>query len=226
MSTRVKFSFIFKLTVMAVLLICSVLKSFASVNALSGINITQLNDKYVNVSKILENDNNLTLILNSTIPADSVDIIYDNTSGIDNVIVQKKNNDNTVISIEGNNLSNASIITKDLSTGLVQKNDSSLNMFSSNFYIADFKLILYCVLGFALLFFMLLLNRPANKKYISANNQDFSQSATLRNKINSKSRYIPSINYNISKSNMSVPKELRISQIPSYQNDEQIRKAG
>lgn len=235
MGTRIKHSFIFKFALIICIFFVSALNSYAYNNSLSGIDINQIQDKYnitlkldksVNVKKILQNDKNLTLILNSTIPADSVDIIYDNTSGIDNVIVQKKNKDNTIIYVEGNNLNNAQIYTKDLSTGLIKKSNNSIDFINTNFYISDYKYITYSILGFIFLFIALLFNRPKNRKYNSVNTSEYCRLNTLRNKNNSKSRYIPSINYNISKSNMTVPKEFRISQLAEYEKNEQIRKAG
>ena len=212
--------------------IFSITSSFASVNSLSGIDVNQTDNGYniilkmnksIKVQKIQQSDNNLMLLLNSTIPSDSVDIVYDNTADLENVIVQKKNADNTIIYIEGKNIKNSNIYTKDLTTGITKESNSN----NSFLYITDYKLFLYCVFGFIFIFALLLFIRPKNKNTLKSkqlNSNKYSDINTLRKKNSVQNRYIPSINYNIKNPGISIPNDLVSSSY--FDDEEQIRKVG
>lgn len=229
MKTRIKVNII-KLFLVVCVFLFSNLNALAF-NALSGVDVKQINndvynitlkvDNSVKIKKVTDSKGNLTLILSSIIPADSIEIVYDNTSDLKNVIVQKKNDQNTIILFQGKNIENAKIYTKELSTGLLKSLDANPGALNNYLYIANKKYFSFAILGFISLFFIMLSLRPKSKRYNpQAQN-------TIRTKVNSKNRYIPSINYKINntKGNMSVPKDFVISKIRTYQ-EQKIRKAG
>lgn len=228
MKTRINYNILTRFFMVVCIFFFSALNAQAF-NALSGVdvkqndnnsyNITLKVDNSVKIKKITDSQDNLTLVLDSIIPTDSVEIVYDNASDLKNVMVQKKNTDNTVIVFQGKNIENAKIYTKELSTGIVKPFDE--NSLTNYLYIANLKYFLVGLAGVVFLFFMLISMRPKSKRYNSASAQ------TLRNKINSRNRYIPSINYKINsvRANATVPKELVISKLNEYQ-EQKIRKAG
>lgn len=245
MSTRVRFGLLNKLYLFICVLLCSTVMSFAADNSLSGIDVKQIGDanynimlkldNAVNVQKVSNEKDNLTIILNDTIPSDSVEIQYDNAADLDNVIVQKKNNENTIILLQGRNIENANIYTKELSTGITKQNNLKDNSINSVLFVVDKKIVSFSVIGVMMFFFLMLSLRPKNRRYSSAsvnvkNQKNVKKDTinTLRNKNNTQSRNIPSINYRVNGSArvaMSVPKDFVINNYKT-QETEQIRKAG
>ena len=229
MSTRIKLN---KLVLFVGIFLCSSVVALAE-NALSGIDVQQTNtseynvmlklNTSVNVQKINNGVDNLTLVLKETVPTDSVEIVYDNAADLQNVIVQKKNNGNTLILLEGKGIENANIYTKDLSNGLTVKNDTD------KLGVADKKMVGFSIFGLLMFLLIRLSSRPKNERYASAkvNVKNVKKTKkvtvnTLRSKNNTQSRNIPSINYNVNGSfrNMSVPKDFVINN----HIEEQIRK--
>lgn len=221
----------------------SSLNAFSAENSLLGIDVKQMtNDSYnillkldntSQITKLIDSEGNLVINLNSTLPSDSMDIIYDNASDLNNVIVQKKNKDNTVILLQGENIANSQIYTKSLSTGITKKLDSKNNLLSSLLFVADKKIFAFSFVTMFLLFLMMLAIRPKNQRFSSSNlkksNKIIKNSYinTLRNKNLIQSKNIPSINYNVKKSLkssfMSVPKEFVIN---NHIIEEEMRKVG
>ncbi len=240
MRSRIFFKAIVSMIFLLSMLLFTNLKAIAFESSLSAIDVKQNNngsyniqlklDKAVDVKKIFNGNDNLTIMLSSAIPSDSMEIIYDNTSDINNVIVQKKNDNNTLILFQGNNIKNSDITIKELSTGLIKNIDLNNPSF---LFIPHKKLLSYSILSFILMFIVLLNLRPKEKRYYSNNSYNTikSKADTLRKKNLIQEKRIPSINYNIkngfNSSNIyaSVPKEFVINK---YQAEEMenIRKAG
>lgn len=232
MSTRISLT---KLVLFVGVFLCSSLCSFSAENSLSGIDVQQIGESEynvmlklnnaTNVQKIINADDNLTLVLKETVPTDSVEIVYDNAADLQNVIVQKKNNGDTLILLEGKDIENAKVFTRDLSNGLTVQNTSD------SLFAVDKKMVGFSILGLLMLFLLRLSLRPKNERYtsIKANVKNVKNSKkvtvnTLRKKNQNQSRNIPSINCNVNGSfrNMSVPKDFVIN---TYM-EEQIRKVG
>lgn len=207
-------------------------------NSLSGINVLQKNGGYdivlkadssVKINKYTDEKDSLTLFLSSVIPADSVEIDYDNASGVRNVIVQKKNDKNTTILFQGKNIEAANIYIKDLASGQIKSLDS--DSFSTALYIGNLKYFLFALSGVFVMFFLMLLFRPKSKKYTSPSyevkNRIKTNQTTIRSKQYNVGRVVPSINYkiNYSKSNMTIPKDFVISEYQNY-TEEKVRKVG
>ena len=79
--------------------IFSQLSANAYVNSLSGIDVKQSGnnydvmlklDKFSGIKKINTEQNNLTIMLDNTVPSDSVEIIYDNAKDLDNITVHNR----------------------------------------------------------------------------------------------------------------------------------------
>ncbi len=221
--------------------IFSQLSANAYVNSLSGIDVKQSGnnydvmlklDKFSGIKKINTEQNNLTIMLDNTVPSDSVEIIYDNAKDLDNITVQKKNKNNTIVLLQGNNIENARIYTKELSGGTVHRADVKPDII----YIADKNVVLVSLLGLFIIFSILLNLRPQSKRYSSnsvknAHTKSIKKikSFTLRNKTNTQSATIPSISYSVNGSFnstvMSIPKDF-ISDNYYNEENERIRKAG
>ncbi len=219
--------------------LCSSVFAFAAENSLLGIDVQQQGENYnvmlklnnkADIQKMVNAQDSLSIVLKETVPTDSVEIIYDNAADLENVIVQKKNNGNTLILLEGKAIENASIYTKDLSTGLVSQAGKEKSL-SNYLFIADKKVAGFSVLGLIMFFMLMLSIRPKNKRYNSnvknVKTQKSVSSNTLRNKNNNQSRNIPSINYKVNGgySKMSIPKDFVINNHMASER-EQIRKAG
>ena len=232
MSTRISLT---KLILSVGVFLYSSLCSFALENSLSGIDVQQMGtseynimlklNNAVNVQKIVNGDDNLTLVLKETVPTDSVEIVYDNAADLQNVIVQKKNNGDTLILLEGKDIENAKVFTKDLSNGLTVQNTSD------KLVATDKQMVGFSILAILMLFVLRLALRPKNERYISVktNVKNVKNSKkvtvnTLRKKNQNQSKNIPSINCNVNGSfrNMSIPKDFVIN---NYM-EEQIRKVG
>ncbi len=241
MDIRVKFSV--RIFLIVCVFLCNSVCSFAFENSLLGIDVKQNSsgnynillklDRSVKIQKNINSNDNMTLILNSTLPSESLEIIYDNTSEISNVVVQKKNNENTLILLQGKNISNANIETKELLTGKTKQ--TTLNNDSGFLYIADKKILSASVLIGIFLFIFMLFARPKKKRYYSNNTYNTlatkNKADTLRNKNLIQSKKIPSINYNISERYknlrnvyMTNPNEYN-SEISTIENNK-IKKAG
>lgn len=233
----------------AFVLVClfSTVGAFATENSLSGVDIKQSSgngyqlflklDKKAQIKKIVENQDNITLVVNSTLPSESMEIIYDSEDNLSNVIVQKKNDSNTLISLQGQNIANAEIFTKELSTGVIKTLDSNENFLSGLFFVVDKKIIGSSIVAMFLFFLMMFMSKPRNKRHSMSNANNISKSKqgyanTLRNKNLVQSRNIPSINYRHNGSFSSVnmrattPKEFVINNQKQMVEKEQIRKAG
>ena len=216
--------------------------SFAAENSLSGIDVKQNTngeyniilklDKKTQVKKVLNNKNKLAVFINSTLPSDAMDIVYDNASSMTNVVVQKKNKNNTFVLFEGNNISNAKMYIKEISTGHIKQVNN--NRFNNVFFIADKKLFAISLTSILLMFFLMLLSRPKSQRYNNKStintikNNRTTKVNTLRNKNLAQPINIPSINagingsFNSARIYMSIPQELTVNN--SY--EEEIRKVG
>lgn len=228
-----------KTIILTVILIFSGLQSYASVHSLSAIEVLQNNngeysiilkaDKKLPVKKEAFSNSKLSLLLNSTLPSESMDIIYDNSPDIKNIIVQKKNKNNTVILFEGLNINNSKVYLKDMSSGTM--NIAGANNIFNNFNKTD----IVVSSGLFLLMLMLISNKNRNKKYEASNKSVNKKQKrqlnvnTLRNKNLVQSKNIPSISSKINgsftsaKVYMSIPQELSVNE--DFE-EEQIRKAG
>ena len=222
-------------------IVISSVGAFAATNSISGVDVKQIEngeysvilkmDRNANIKKISDNMDTLDIVINSALPVEDMEIVYDNAADLKNVIVQKKNANNTVISLQGKNVENAKIYTKELSTNAI-KEVKTFGLF--NF--ADNKSILFALIG--LLMFMMLKSSKKSKKQNSIVAQEVSSKKARKSKkqtintINKRNKVaaqnIPSINYRIngsfaaSQQNMSIPKDFVINQ---YQK-EQMRKVG
>ena len=236
---RTRFQKLSKFFLFICIFLCSSVFAFAAENSLLGIDVQQQGESYnvmlklnnnADIQRMVNAQDSLTIVLKETVPTDSVEIIYDNAADLENVIVQKKNNGNTLILLEGKAIENASIYTKDLSTGLVSQagKEKSLNNY---LFIADKKIAGFSILGLVMFFMLMLSLRPKNKRYNSnvknVKTQKSVSSNTLRNKNINQSRSIPSINYKVNGgfSKMSIPKDFVINNHMASER-EQIRKAG
>ena len=206
--------------------------AFSAENSLSEVGIKQSEnnnyqvflklDKKAQIKKIVDGSDNLTLIVNSTLPSESMEIIYDSEDSLANIIVQKRNDNNTLISLQGQNMANAEIITKEISTGSTKQLDSNENMLSGLFFIADKKILGTSLIG--ILFLLSNVNKTVRQSQYSAN--------TLRNKNLVQSRNVPSINYKVNGSFSSVnahttmPKDLVANNKKQTIRQQQIIKAG
>ncbi|MCD7879817.1 MAG: hypothetical protein LUG16_07790 [Candidatus Gastranaerophilales bacterium] len=240
MNTRIKYNFIQKLCMAFCILLLSGSWGFAAENAISAIDVKQTQngydiflkvDKNVQIKKYLDGKDNLTIILDSTQPSDSMEIVYDNTSNLENVIVQKKNDENTLILIQGKNISNSKIYTKEISTGITKQIEAK----NSYIFIADRKILVVSIFSMALLFLMMLAARPKNKRYNSVQinskikNKKPIKTTTLRS--TKPSNNAPSINYTrngkfASTTGVTIPKDFVISEHQFDETEENIRKVG
>ncbi len=222
-------------------IVISSVGAFAATNSISGVDVKQIEngeysvilkmDRNANIKKISDNMDTLDIVINSALPVEDMEIVYDNAADLKNVIVQKKNANNTVISLQGKNVENAKIYTKELSTNAIKE----VKTFAL-FNFADNKSILFGLIG--LLMFMMLKSSKKSKKQNSIVAQEVSSKKARKSKkqtintINKRNKVaaqnIPSINYRIngsfaaSQQNMSIPKDFVINQ---YQK-EQMRKVG
>lgn len=241
--------FIYKFFIFVFLFLFSTMSSIAAENALNGIDVKQINDgsykiflkldKSAKILKQQEENDNLTVLINKTLPSDSLEIVYDNAENLNNIIVQKKNSNNTVILFQGKNIKNSVIYTKDFSTGITQKVDEKTNFLSNFFFISDKKFVFGSIIILFMTFISALIIRPKEKRYYTERNDRMIKSKqyyavnTLRTKNMLQSKNIPSINYRINGSfnnarmqYASVPKDM--VKLNSYKSDnkEQIRKVG
>lgn len=222
-------------------IVISSVGAFAATNSISGVDVKQIEngeysvilkmDRNANIKKISDNMDTLDIVINSALPVEDMEIVYDNAADLKNVIVQKKNANNTVISLQGKNVENAKIYTKELSTNAIKE----VKTFAL-FNFADNKSIIFALIG--LLMFMMLKSSKKSKKQNSIVAQEVSSKRIRKSKkqtintINKRNKVaaqnIPSINYRIngsfaaSQQNMSIPKDFVINQ---YQK-EQMRKVG
>ncbi len=214
----------------------------AFANTISSIEVNQTNnnnniiiklDKTSTIQKISSGKDNIILMVNSALPSESVDIVYDNTSDIKNIIVQKKNSENTQISMQGKNIENAKIYTKELSTGITKEVNS--NPLSGLFVITDKKAFGFSILIIFLLFASILRSKPkkqySEKEIVQKSIRKYNKKQTINSMKRKKrmaSHSVPSINYSIngsfsaSNANMTMPKDFVINQ---YQ-EQQKRKVG
>lgn len=199
------------------LFLYSALTSFAANHSLMGIDVEQTSDKNYNVilksdsnvkvKKSVSSPDNLMLVLQSTKPSDVVEIVYDNTSNVNNVMVQKKNKDNTIVLLEGKNISNADIFIKNISNGIIHPANKDM-LFSG----INGKMFLFSLSALLVWFLAIMSIKPKHKK------------AVIKNSNVIYKRKSPSIAYNRTAGNyISAPKDFIINR---YMEDEKIRKAG
>lgn len=232
-----KLRFISKFILLLCLCLFSSISANAKESALLGIDIIQSDngtynvqlkaDNSINVKKAIENNGNLTLIVNSAIPSESMEIIYDNAPNLQNVIVQKKNSKDTVILLQGENIANSKLYLKELSTGTIKelKTGNNSNIINKN-------TIYFSVIGLIFLL-MAIANKPKarnqNIQKVKNNIKTTKKANTLRHKNMVQSKSIPSINYKVNNKfnyaniNMTKPNELVINNI---KNNEKVRKVG
>ena len=228
-----------KLFVFICIFLCSSVLAFAAEKSLLGIDVQQQGSEYnvmlkldkdAEIQRMVNGEDNLTIVLKETLPTDSVEIIYDNAADLENVIVQKKKNGNTLILLEGKSIENANIYTKDLSNGVVSQYGKEKSL-ANYLFVVDKKIVGFSILGIMMFYILMLSLRPKNKRYNSnvknVKNSNVSSSNTLRNKNINQSRNIPSINYKVNGgySKMSIPKDFVINNHMAREK-EQIRKAG
>lgn len=217
------------------------MKSYALINSLSSVEVQEISndnykillklDKNSQVKKYVDKNDNLNIVINSTLPSENMEIINDNAEDLSNIIVQKKNGDSTLILLKGENIKNAQIYTKDLTTGIEKKINTQTNVLSNVFFIADKKILAISLLTMFIFFFTMLISRPKEKRYQSVQMNDKNtqnlQINTLRNKNLIQSKTIPSINYrangsfHTSTAYMSMPKEF----VNTMLDEEKIKKA-
>ena len=230
-----------KILLLFFVFICSNFFAYSAENSLSEISVKktysgQYNillklNKSANVKKSFDGEN-LILTIPSTLPSDSIDIIYDNASGLHNVTVQKKNTNNTLILLQGDNISNSQIFTKDISTGFTKKIDDSNPFFTNILFVSDKKFVVLFSLLALFFFTIILASKPRTKtsvqqQHFSSSNSYHNKSMTLRRKNLLQSKNIPSISYKLngSFSSVSVSKPSDFD-FNNNQLDEQIRKVG
>ena len=203
-------------------IIISSVGAFAANNSISGVDVKQIEngeysivlklDKMANIKKTSDSIDTLDIIVNSALPVEDMEIVYDNAADLRNVIVQKKNANNTIISLQGKNIENAKIYTKELSTNIT-KEVKAFNIFN----LADNKSVLFGIV--ALLIVMMLNSSKKSKKQTNATSQIVTVKKARRNKkqtintISKKSKVvaqnIPSINYRINGSFASAKQNMR-----------------
>lgn len=226
--------------------LCASLVSFATENSLSEVGLKQSEDngyqvilkldKKAQIKKIVDGSDNLTLVVNSTLPSESMEIIYDSEDSLANIIVQKRNDNNTLISLQGENIANAEIITKEISTGATKKLDTNENALSNLFFVADKKILGVSLAGILLFFLMMVASKPKRRKTSSnmskTTNAHQTSANTLRNKNLVQSQNIPSINYKVNGSfssanpHTTMPKDLVVNNKKNTIREQQVRKAG
>lgn len=243
MSTRVKLNLGIKLLLFVCLfLFTGALCSFAKENSLLGIDVRQNDngyyniqlklDNFVQIHKINNDNDNISLLIDSTIPSNDVEIVYDNASDLNNVIVQKKNDGNTLILFQGKNIQNSLIYAKELSTGLIKQADVKNN--SAFVFIAHKKILIAGLFSFFMIFLVRLFSRPKKKTYTADNVtkqvKQKNKAMTLRKKNLVQSKRIPSISGNTNgsfnnNSFVSKPKDFVINNY-NLPNEDKIRKVG
>lgn len=212
---------------------------FAAQNSVSSVNIKQNSngeyqillktDKTAKIKKTTE-ENKLLLTVASATPSNSSEIVYDNVPGIQNVTVQKKNDENTLIIIQGDNIENSVVFNKDLSTGKTSAVDNK----QSAFIIADKKLFACSMLTVLFLFILTLISRPKEKRYSEntiirrAEATARNSALTLRQKAMLQNANVPSVNSKISGSFISstVTKPGDFNTFIENEYVEKTRKAG
>ena len=240
---RENLNFISKFIFTAMVITVLTCFSAAFANTISTIEVNQTDTNNYNIivkldnkstiQKISTGKDNLTFIVKSALPSESVDIVYDNTSDIKNIIVQKKNAENTQISMQGRNIENAKIYTKELSTGITKEVNS--NPLSGIFVITDKKVFSVSLLVIFLLFASMFRSKPkkqySEKEIVQRSIRKYNKKQTINSMKRRKraaSHSVPSINYSIngsfsaSNANMTAPKDFIINQ---YQ-EQQKRKVG
>lgn len=180
-------------------------------NSKDGYNVILKLAGEANIKKMSPNNNSVTLYLASVLPSNSTEIIYDNNSNVNNVIVQKKNGDSTVIIIEGKNVSNAEIFTKNISTGILTPLTDETLFLGVNKKVFTFSIVIM------LFWFVCMLCFRKKRKNIS-----MLKTNNIKSNIDIYSKNIPSIAYNKTKNYSSIPKDFVINRYMS----EKIRKAG
>lgn len=217
----------------------STMNAFAGVNSISGIDVKQTDtngydillkvDKNSEIKKYSQNPDSLTIAVNSAIPSDSLDIIYDNASDLENIIVQKKNAEDTLILLQGKNIANAKIYTKELVSGITKENGGIKNPLNNFLFLSDKNTLTSSLISIVMFLALFLTLKPKNKNVKNQNAEFYSHVRTMQNantirkKMSIQSKNIPSINYKINKASTSIPHDLTIKQ---YEEKEYVRKVG
>ncbi|MDD3238433.1 MAG: hypothetical protein PHV37_10105 [Candidatus Gastranaerophilales bacterium] len=74
-------------------------------NGDNGYQIVLKADKSTDVRKIVESENDISLIVKGLLPSDSIGTTYNNVPDVDNVMIQPEGDDSTRITIQGKNIS-------------------------------------------------------------------------------------------------------------------------
>lgn len=189
----------------------------------NGYNIILKTDKTAQVNKSFDENDNLILTINKTLPSEGLEIVYDNPEELTNIIVQKKNKTNTLVFLQGNNIADAKVYTKDLSTGIIKE----INAKNTFFFVADKKIFSVSMISIILFFFLSVIRRQKKEKYTNVNAKELKNRTvanTLRKKNLTQSKNIPSINYKVN-AQTSIPKDFIINK-NGYAHQEKIAKAG
>lgn len=202
----------------------------AYAGTLSEIEITQDNngnynvvfslDTKTNIVKENSSKGNLSLLLKGTNLSDNLNISYENSTDLQNVVVQKKNKDNSIVLLEGKNIEEAKILAKDVNNGEI----SEIKLKNNS--------LLFSIFGVISLFMLLAIR---NTMILRRKRRRFSQDPnelikkkiqevnTLRKKNKQQSKNIPSINYNLNNSKTTIPEGFVIN---NYKNNQESRKVG
>lgn len=226
-----------KLLVLPAILILTSMPVFADSNTFGGLEISQNPDGIYNILLKTENSsyvkairttaNKLTLLVKSTLPADSVEISYNNAPELNNVIVQKRDTDKTLIVLEGNSVQNATVNELILSDGTIKENAEETGLLNGYSPFNDKKLLsstLLSLLMAAMLFVTLKPKQSAKNKAVDSAEElrnAIKNANTLRKKNKLQSKNIPSINYKVN-GYVSVPQGFVINEYKK----ERIKKAG
>lgn len=202
----------------------------AYAGTLSEIEITQDENGKYNVvlavdsqTKIVKENSakgSLSLLLKGTYLDDNLNVSYENSTDLQNVVVQKKNKDSSVVILEGKNIENAKILSKDINNGTIS--EVKLN----NSYLLYGIL---AVLGYIMLLAVrnTMILRKKRKKVSQDPNElikkKIQEVNTLRKKNKQQSKNIPSINYNLNNSRTTIPEGFVIN---NYKNSQANRKVG
>lgn len=223
----------FKSGVKVLISVIAVIFSAMSVYAgtLSEIEITQDNngkynvvfglDEEIKVVKETSSKGNLSLLLKSTNLSENLNISYENSTDLQNIVVQRKNKDNAVVLLEGKNIENAKILNKNITNGEITevKIKNNTLLYSS---LSIFGLFLLLAIRNTLI----MMKRRRKKATQDPNElikKKIQEVNTLRKKNKQQSKNIPSINYNINNSRTTIPEGFIIN---NYKNNQRSRKVG
>ena len=217
-----------KILVSAIAFMFVTVSAYAS--TLSEIEITQdINGKYnvifeldakTNIAKENAARGSLCLLLKGTNLSENINISCENSTDLQNVVVQKKNKDSAIVLLEGKNVENAKILSKNINNGEIKEIKLKNNSF------------LLSVLGILSIFMLIairntMIMRRKRRKVVQDPNElmkkKIQEVNTLRKKNKQQSKNIPSINYNLNNKRTTIPEGFVIN---NYQNNQAKRKVG